>query len=207
MAVMSTHLIHRVRIKLDPYKPDGQNDAITALAPMTWRGKTTQVECGLFLNDVFVTTVKDQYTALTMRLFNTLDDAPVLEIAGTLPTADITSDEWIAGTAAKTHVTFAITAAQLDLVIDNAAENRQMFYIVVTGTVVTSAAAVVLGLAKLAIMKSGPDLTPDIPTQVCKLRNGSIYLKNRTTSAWHELILDGAAGQEHIRLGEATTLV
>lgn len=203
---MSDHLIHRVRLKLDPFKPDGQADALTGLSPLTWRGKTTQIECGLYVNDVFVTSVKDKYTALSLRLFNTLDDAPILDKAATLPAADITEEEWLGKTAAKTSVTFSLTAAELDLVIDNSSENRQIFYVVVYGTVVTSSAAVVLGLAKMALMKSGPDLTPVSLTQVCKFRNGSIYLKNRTTAAWHELILDGAAGQEHIRLGAATTL-
>lgn len=202
-----SHLIHRVRLPLDPFSPDGVNDALTSKKPMTWRGKDTQIECGFFVNGVFCDAVKDKYTALTIRLLKDLDTAPVIEKTATLPTADITLADWTAGTEAKTHATFALTDTEMDLVVDDSQENRQTFYIVVYGTCATSTYNIVLGLARLDVVKAGPDLTPDIPTQVCKLRNGSIYLKNRTTGAWHELIMDGAAGQEHIRLGDATTLV
>lgn len=202
-----THLFHRVRIKLDPTKPEGQNDAITSLAPITWRGKSTNVECGLFVNDVFVDTVKDQYTALTLRLYDALNDAPLIEKAGALPSANITSADWLTSAYDKTHVTFSLTAAEMDLILDDPTENKQEYILVVYGTVITTGAEIVLGLAKLSVMESGPDVTPDLPAQVVKLRNSSIYLKNRTTGSWHELIVDGAAGQERMRLGEALVTV
>lgn len=199
----TTHLFHRVRVKLDPCMPGGQNDEITGAAPLTWRGKTSRFECGVYVNNVFIDTVKDQYTALTLRLYTNLDGAPVVEKAGTLPAANITEAEWITKAADKTHVTFELTAAEMDLVIDNATEDKQLFILVVYGTVVTSSAEVVLGLAKVYLMKSGPDLTPDAVAQVVRLRNGSIFFKNRTTGSWHEMIVDGAAGQERISLGAA----
>lgn len=201
-----THLVHRVRLPLDPFQVSGVNDKLTALAPLTWRGKDTNIECGFFVNGTFVDTVKDQYSALTLRLFKDLDTAPVLEKTATLPSADITEEDWNGGTAAKTHVTFALADTDLDLVIDDATDNAQRFYLVVYGTTASSAKEVVMGLAVLSVYKSGPDLTPDTPTQLVKLRNGSIYVKNRTTGDWHELIVDGAAGVEHIRLGDATTV-
>ena len=201
------YLIHRVRLALDPFKPDGVPDALTSGAPLTWRGKTTQIECGFFVNGVFVDTVKDKYTALTLRLFKDLDTAPIIEKTATLPTANITMEEWTGGTAAKTHATFTLTAAEMDLVIDDSSLNKQEFYLIVYGSITTGSVEIVMGLAKLSVVKSGADLTPDVPTQMCKLRNGSIYLKNRTTGNWHELIVDGAAGQEHVRLGDATLTV
>lgn len=201
-----SHLIHRVRLPLDPFKPDGVSDSITASAPMTWRGKDTSIECGFFVNGVFCDVVKDKYTSLTIRVFKDLDSAPVIEKTGTLPAAEISLVEWDSKAADKTHVSFVLTNSDLDLVVDDSAQNRQSFYVIVYATAVTTSYQVVLGLAKMDIMKSGPDLTPDIPTQNCKLRNGGIFLKNRTTGNWHELIVDGAAGAERMRLGDATTV-
>ena len=189
---------HRVRLQCDAISTDPLACRLRGKAPSIWRGVDLQVEVALYWNGTFIDDLSN-IASLTCEIHtgSDRDSAPLVQkilAPGDLD-AGMTEEEWQTDAEDQRHAEFDFSAADLNLDLTGASDNRLVFWLVVHG-VTTGGDYITWGGCNLTLVEDGAQLGLAVvtsPDPAYRLQDGELQLADPDTGLWHTIyIKDGA---------------
>ena len=223
----------RIRLEADAAKNtenDAMKDVLWNATPHLWRGNDVQFEIGLFVAGTIVDDVNN-IESLTVEVRPSSDRTGTPVMTKTLQAGDLNSPptqaEWDTQDATKCHALVVFTGDETNVNLGTA---TSVAYWLTVSVVTTDSPGrdITVGFSTLTIEEDGAGAAGSPPTNdplyytrtQCdaryarqtpdagsyRVKDGQhIQLYNPDQDKWHTVTVRGAAGSEHIDIGEGET--